>query len=332
MLPLPSEAPPEPLASGGQIHNLAGEKLSSRALTGGRVWPGMRLSFLTAFAHDDRGYFITTEHLVVPIERMRIAKLAAFAGVELTREGEAADHLPLIWPAWKPAHVFRLGERGAVSTDYEIAVQERASISANETWLGSEKYYELLAPPAGAPSGQRYLVRAKQVARALKVDELPPGVGKDEVWIDVSIMRQVLVLYRGLEPLYATLVSTGVDGAQDPEKTKSTIRGLFRIHKKHVTTRMKGDEQPAKSTDGEPDQRYRVDDVPYVQFFAGSFALHGAYWHDAFGQPKSHGCINLSPRDALYLFERTEPKVPEQWHGVLIPAEGKGTPVSIHID
>jgi hypothetical protein len=50
--------------------------------------------------------------------------------------------------------------------------------------------------------------------------------------------------------------------------------------------------------------------------------LHGAYWHDRFGTPKSHGCINLAPEDARRLFFFTEPALPESWHGVLRPLTG----------
>jgi lipoprotein-anchoring transpeptidase ErfK/SrfK len=79
---------------------------------------------------------------------------------------------------------------------------------------------------------------------------------------------------------------------------------------------MRGDEKPAAEdgTGGEPP--YRIDDVPWVQYFYGGYALHGAFWHDNFGQPKSHGCVNLSPRDALTLFDMTEPTLPDGWHGV----------------
>jgi lipoprotein-anchoring transpeptidase ErfK/SrfK len=76
-------------------------------------------------------------------------------------------------------------------------------------------------------------------------------------------------------------------------------------------------------------EEFELSDVPYVQYFdQGGYALHGAYWHDGFGQPRSHGCINLSPGDARRVFDWTEPRVPEQWHGSLLPL--RGTVVFIH--
>jgi hypothetical protein len=59
-----------------------------------------------------------------------------------------------------------------------------------------------------------------------------------------------------------------------------------------------------------------VEAVPHVQYFLGSFALHSAYWHDGFGRPISHGCVNLSPKDAKHVFSLTTPTLPLGWlHG-----------------
>jgi hypothetical protein len=333
--PVPSNGPPEPLGSGGALENLAGIKLSKHALVAARSWPGMRVSFLGAFAHEERAYFITTEHLIVPVDRMRIAKLAEFHGIELTEADKDGVHLPVVWPAWKPARLWQMsnaGKRGAHPTELQLLVQQSAEVSETEIVLGNERYYEVLHLPEGGEEGARYLVRTKQVSRAIKVLELPQGVSEADEWIDVSIQKQVLTLYRGKEPVFTTLVSTGVDGAQNPETTKSTVRGLFRIKMKHISARMKAEEQPAAEGNDKPDPRYRIDDVPYVQFFERSYALHGAFWHDAFGQPKSHGCINLSPRDARYLFEHTSPRVPQTWHGAAATNEEPGTFVYIHAD
>jgi lipoprotein-anchoring transpeptidase ErfK/SrfK len=136
-----------------------------------------------------------------------------------------------------------------------------------------------------------------------------PAWGKNgERWLDVNISKQTLVAYEGTRAVYATLISTGEAGLEDPERTKSTKRGIFRIHTKHVSTTMDSD------TVGE---EFELRDVPYVQYFEEGYALHGAYWHDRFGTPKSHGCINLTPEDARRLFFFTEPALPEGWHSVM---------------
>jgi lipoprotein-anchoring transpeptidase ErfK/SrfK len=127
-------------------------------------------------------------------------------------------------------------------------------------------------------------------------------------WIDVSILEQSLVAYEGTRPVYVTLVSTGAGGIGDPKTTHATVQGAFLIHTKHVTTTMDGDE-----TGDEFDLR----DVPFVQYFHEGYALHTAYWHDDFGTPRSHGCVNLAPKDAAWLFQFTNPEVPAGWHGAL---------------
>ena len=62
------------------------------------------------------------------------------------------------------------------------------------------------------------------------------------------------------------------------------------------------------------------------------FALHAAYWHDRFGEPKSGGCVNLSVQDAKWLFSWTEPQVPATWHSVRSGDDrGPGTWVRVRV-
>ena len=80
-----------------------------------------------------------------------------------------------------------------------------------------------------------------------------------------------------------------------------------------------------------PPESFGSWDLPGVPFYMGfrrHYALHGVYWHDSFGNRRSHGCVNLSPRDARYLFEWTFPQVPDGW----LEADarpGEGTPIRI---
>jgi lipoprotein-anchoring transpeptidase ErfK/SrfK len=128
-------------------------------------------------------------------------------------------------------------------------------------------------------------------------------------WIDVSIKKQMLVAYEGARPVFATLVSTGRGELADPEETDATVRGTFMIHAKHISGTMDGDETAEDSFD--------LRDVPYIQYFHKGYALHGAYWHNEFGKVRSHGCVNLPPADAAWLFAWTEPEVPAGWHAAL---------------
>jgi hypothetical protein len=148
--------------------------------------------------------------------------------------------------------------------------------------------------------------------------ELVPG----EKWIDVNITTQTLVAYEGDKPVFATLISSGRHDDKDPTKDHKTKQGSFRIREKHVAATMDAD----SSTDGP----YSIQDVPWIMYFEGSYALHGAFWHLSFGHERSHGCVNLMPKDAHTLFGWTGPKLPEGWHGVRATQVNPGTRVIVH--
>ncbi len=152
----------------------------------------------------------------------------------------------------------------------------------------------------------------------------PNDLGENEKWIDVDLTRQALVAFEGLRPVFATLVSSGRRNPQDKEHDFPTPTGTFWIREKHVTTTMDGD----VAADGP----YSIEDVPWVMYFQGSYALHGAFWHDQFGHQRSHGCVNLAPEDARTLFGWADPPLPEGWHGVFSKEEKSGTRIVIHED
>lgn len=139
----------------------------------------------------------------------------------------------------------------------------------------------------------------------------PRQVPRNERWIRVDLERQTLTAYEGETPVFATLISSGV-----PEHATPT--GIYRLHAKHITTTMADD----LAADGP----YSIEDVPWTMYFLGSYALHAAFWHDRFGHPRSHGCVNLAPRDARWLFFWTLPELPSAFHGVLADV-GEGTTV-----
>lgn len=144
------------------------------------------------------------------------------------------------------------------------------------------------------------------------LDRVTPDfeVANDEVWIHVDLSEQTLLVYRGTTPFYGTLVSTGMPGHETP-------RGHFRIQRKFVGSTM-DDLGPEVGGDD-----YRIEDVPYTQYFRDSVALHGAFWHDRFGVARSHGCVNLAPTDAFRIFQLTRPTVPPGWHGVPTNTSGE---------
>jgi lipoprotein-anchoring transpeptidase ErfK/SrfK len=320
---------PSFLESHTNAPSVGGWAIPKSAVSAGYAWSGMRMSFLTAFEFEGRNFYLTTENYVVPADRVRAARLADFKGVELAKPGEAGEHLPMIWSRWRPPKIWKLDGDKLTDTGETMAFQAHASIAPKEQTIASVRYFVLLGQD-GNPDGR--LVRSDGVTRLDAATELSSDIGTDEAWMDVSIGRQTLVLYRGLTPVFTTLVSTGVDLAGDVETTRSTPRGAFRIHSKHYSYRMSADEHEPWKEGDKPEPKYRIDDVPYVQYFQSGYALHAAFWHDSFGQPKSHGCINLSPRDALWLFSRTSPQIPKGWYGVYSGRAGapQGTRLFVH--
>jgi lipoprotein-anchoring transpeptidase ErfK/SrfK len=155
-----------------------------------------------------------------------------------------------------------------------------------------------------------------------KPGEPPKDLAKGEKWIDVNITTQTLVAYEGDKPVFATAVSTGLEDKEDKEKDHKTPTGTWRIREKHIAATMDGD----VASDGP----YSIEDVPWIMYFNGSYALHGAFWHNQFGRTKSHGCVNLAPQDAKALFAWTEPRLPDGWHGVWSTSERPGTRVVVH--
>jgi lipoprotein-anchoring transpeptidase ErfK/SrfK len=152
--------------------------------------------------------------------------------------------------------------------------------------------------------------------------EAPKDLKPGEKWIDVNTTTQTLVAYEGDKPVFATAMSSGLVNKSDKEKDHHTPPGSFRIREKHVAATMDGD----VASDGP----YSIEDVPWIMYFQGSYALHGAFWHNNFGRTKSHGCVNLAPQDAKAIFAWTEPKLPEGWHGVMSTPEKPGTRVVVH--
>lgn len=115
---------------------------------------------------------------------------------------------------------------------------------------------------------------------------VPDGIGAGERWIDVDLTKQRTYAYEGSTLIREFVVSTGT--WQTP-----TVTGQYRIYVKYRTADMSG-------------PGYYLRDVPYVMYFYKGYGLHGTYWHNNFGTPMSHGCINLTPEEAGWLFNFAE--------------------------
>lgn len=158
-------------------------------------------------------------------------------------------------------------------------------------------------------SDQGWAVR-ESVARVATLTSRPTEVPEGAKWLHIDLSDQILVAYEGDTPVFTTTVSTGRPGFETPT-------GVFHVQSKHVSTTMDDLAAGAES--------YSIEDVPWTMYFQGNYALHGAFWHNQFGRVRSHGCVNLAPVDARWLFGWSTPTVPTAWHGVFARNATAGT-------
>jgi lipoprotein-anchoring transpeptidase ErfK/SrfK len=126
---------------------------------------------------------------------------------------------------------------------------------------------------------------------------LSPDIPDENKRIEVHLEEQYLVAYEYETPVFMTRVATG---AVLRVGTYYTPRGMFTTYHKRATRHMAAGDIAASGFD--------LPGVPWVMYFTESgISLHGTYWHNDFGHPRSHGCINLTPQAAKWLFRWTAP-------------------------
>jgi hypothetical protein len=238
----------------------------------------------------------TRRHLWIEKGSVRFVDGSAFMGVRIGRD----EPLDLAWVALRPAKLYEKPQ-GRV-----LKHLERHHLVHVESSKG-----------AWSKLVEGGWMKSAELARATQT-EPPEGVGPNDRWIDIDVSKQVLVAYEGSEPRFATLVSTGRNSKQS-----ETPLGIFQVWVKLEYSDMDDIERT------DVDANYSIQDVPWVQFFKGSYGFHAAFWHDDFGHRRSHGCINLSPRDARYLFQFTEPVLPPGWNAILSAPEDHPTTVRV---
>lgn len=136
--------------------------------------------------------------------------------------------------------------------------------------------------------GPQAWLLARDVA-AVTPDPVPPeGVLADR-WISINLFEQTLAAYEQGRLVFATMVSTGLRGWW-------TQPGTFQVYAKLERDDMSG------SFEADRSDYYLLQDVPWVLYYDKARAMHGAYWHNGYGYARSHGCVNLSPTDAHWLF------------------------------
>lgn len=157
--------------------------------------------------------------------------------------------------------------------------------------------------------GARHYVPAEHVCPVYPEDLAPISPHVHDKRIEISLADQSLLAFEGDEPVFTTRISGGVGG------DRSTPRGHHHIVFKSPSRHMVGDD-------------FNLPGVSFDAYFWGSIAIHGTYWHNDFGRPRSHGCVNVAPEAAKWLFRWTAPGFPYEEDGVRV-REG-GTPVTVY--
>ncbi len=155
---------------------------------------------------------------------------------------------------------------------------------------------------------------------------LPPkkvlGDSNTDKKIYVDLTNQMLYAFEGENLIYSFLVSTG--------KWGKTPTGVFNIWGKFRYTKMSGGSKALNTY-------YYLSNVPYVMFFdndkikaSRGFSIHGTYWHENFGHPMSHGCVNMKTSEAALIYDWSSPKIPDGKKTVRSSPENPGTQIVIY--
>jgi LysM repeat protein len=196
-----------------------------------------------------------------------------YAGQRLTIPG-ASSGTTTPPPATGGAYVVRAGD-----TLYGIALAHGTTVQAIQSAnnLSNSMIYV----------GQRLTIPGAVASPNPGTGTSNPGVNGAK-WIDVDLTNQRITAYEGNTVVYSAIVSTGL-------APNYTVVGTFKTYVKYRYTDMRGGSYAAGDY-------YYLEDVPYTMYFFQGYGIHGTYWHNNFGRPMSHGCVNLTIADAEWFF------------------------------
>jgi LysM repeat protein len=180
--------------------------------------------------------------------------------------------------AWEPQN----SQGDSYQDDYQEEVEWESAPAQRSPYL--EEWESVHSERGSNPPGSSW--EPRQSAEVGRGEEL-----SGEKWIDIDIGDQVLTAYQGDTAVRFFIISSG--SARYP-----TVTGSFRTYARTELQDMSGGSQAAGDY-------YFQADVPWVQYFFEDYAIHGAYWHNSFGTPIGHGCINMRVDDSRWLYEWT---------------------------
>lgn len=213
---------------------------------------------------------------------LRIVEDSEFTGVQVNAQPQRpfgwiiVDYWPSREPGAEPVNTPKL-PRYTFFQVYD-------AVEADDGWI----WYNI---------GNGYWMRQTYVSLVEPILR-PEGVSEDEYWVEIDLYEQSFAAYEGDRMVYAGLVSSGLN-------RWPTNEGLFQVWDRHLQTKMSGAE-------GKIDY-YFIEDVPHTMYFDEDIALHGAYWHDRFGYKHSHGCVNMPPLAAEWIFYWSQEAPNDLW-------------------
>lgn len=277
-----------------------------------RAYEGRQVAWAREMDAEGRTWLVTPDMQLVPKDKVRTKAVPTLKGVRLG-DGEKFK-LPIAFAWLGDIDKFRRPDESSrlVPSGEKWSRHSFVQITGKQHMEHGFVFWE-------TPEGD--WVRHTDVTIIKQKTTRPTGVGPGDKWVHVRVTWGSLVAYEGDEPVFATAISPGADGITKRSNAHHTALGLHHIGWKLYSADMDGVDK------AEP---WAVDEVPFTAYYKDSFAIHGAWWHNEFGRPKSHGCINMSPPDARWLWTWMDPGMPEGWYAVTAYyPEVKGTTVEI---
>ena len=270
----------------------------ARALLSGDWW----VSVDGAVEYEGQQWYQINEGEFVPADALSLAAPSRFQGIYLTQQ---PSH-PFAWiNRWVQPSVAPQGPPNAEADP--LGRYQLVTIFAEER--RSDEIWYLV--------GEDQWISQETVARA-DVDPPPEGIPHGAKWIEVDLFEQTIAAYEGERMVYAALISSGKTGTATPP-------GLYSLWSKVREGKMSNPDVE----DGHPGYYY-LEDVPWTMYFHEGYSIHTAYWHDAFGFTRSHGCVNLPPRDAKWFFTWADPLIPDDVDLAYVGGSTPNTWVWVH--
>lgn len=132
-----------------------------------------------------------------------------------------------------------------------------------------------------------------------ELSQLSPNVPEDAKRIEVHTREQVLIAYEYDSPVFMARAATGASLREGNYKTPP---GSYFVYSKRAGRHMAAGDLASNGFD--------LPGVPWICYIVrGGLAIHGTYWHNDFGRTRSHGCVNLTPQAARWVYRWTQPYV-----------------------